>query len=259
MNKKKLLTIIIVVISVAILTLASALIYNYAFKEKLEIEKGSKIINEELQKNEDNAAKLKEKAIALAKEYNVIGTYASTYNDIEDGEDSGYMYTPTKKVTSVMTLNDDLSASFNDGASGWWSLVKDDKGFITVTVGVQGEDETRDYLFCQDTLIDLKNAVFWGTVPESTTFDGEFKSGNLTLTFKNDGSIDGLYSEIVEENGQKFPWNEAYSGTYKRNGDFIDIVLNGSEARYMIFEAVGNDAEKPISGFAARYYTKAVA
>ncbi len=259
MNKKKLFTILIIIISIAVLTIASALIFNYAFKDNIRLEKGSDIIKEELKKAESDASQLKEKIIALAKENGVIGTYTSTYNVTDDtGEESEYMYTPTKEVTSVMTLNEDLSAVFTDTASGWWSLVKDDKGFITVTVGVQGEEDTRDYLFCNDALIDIKNAVFWGNVPKDATFDAEFKSGNLTLTFKKDGKVEGLYSEIVEENGQEFPWNEAYSGSYDRKGNYIDIELNGSNARYMIFEAAGNDTEKPISGFAARYYTKTV-
>ncbi len=257
MNKKTIVTLAIIAICLAVLTVAAALIYNFAFREGYEKEQGSKLIYEQLDKDKADADKIKEKLMALAKETGVIGSYTSTYYEFtQDQSEVEYMYTPSSQVTSLMELKEDLSVAFDDGSKGWWSLVKDDKGFVTVTVGVTGEEDTRDYLYCRNSLIDIKNAVFWGDVPQSAAFDGEYTAGGLTLTLKADGSAEAIYSEIIEENGRKTPWNEAYSGSYRRDGEYMDIELNGSPARYKIFEAVGTDADKSVTGFAARYYIK---
>ena len=41
-----------------------------------------------------------------------------------------------------------------------------------------------------------------------------------------------------------------------KNGDYLDIVLNGADARYMIFETDNEKAEIKVQGFASRYYIK---
>ena len=49
----------------------------------------------------------------------------------------------------------------------------------------------------------------------------------MVLQFKKDGTIDGEYNEIIEEDGQEFPWTEVYRGEYKKTGEYLDMVLNG--------------------------------
>ncbi len=253
MNKKVLITISIIVIAVALLAVASALIYNSFFKDNYEKEQAAKIIHQEFDKTKEDAEKLTEQIVKLAKENGVIGAYVATYNEIDENGQESYMYTPTNSVTSVMQLNDDLTCSLSDTKDGWWSMIKDDKGLITITVGVQGEEETRDYLKCGDVLIDTTKAVFWGEIPDGDKFDAKLTDGVLEFSFKKDGTVEAIYSD--DGGDDNTPWSEAYSGQYQRNGDYLDIVLNGSHARYLIFENTVNP-ESVLSGIASRYYIK---
>ena len=66
----------------------------------------------------------------------------------------------------------------------------------------------------------------------------------------------GPLRKITEE-GVEFPYTEIYSGEYRKNGQYMDIMLNGSTARYIIFSAETNDPQRPVSGIAARYFTRA--
>lgn len=255
MNKKVFITISITVITVAICVTAAALIYNSFFKSNYEKEQAAKVIHEEFDKNKADAEKLTEEISELARENNVIGTYVSTYNEIDTEKEQSYMYTPTNSVTSVMQLNEDLTCSMSDAKSGWWSMIKDKNNLITVTVGVQGEQKTRDYLKCGDVLVDTTEAIFWGEIPAEDTFDLKLTDGVLEFTFKKDGTVNAVYSDKGDAATDTAPWSEAYSGQYRKNGDFLDIVLNGNHARYIIFKNTDNPSA-PLMGIASRYYIK---
>lgn len=255
MNKKVFITISIIVIAVAICVTAAALIYNSFFKDNYEKEQAAKIIHEELDKNKEDAEKLAEEIAKLAGENDVFGTYVATYNEIDTEKEESYMYTPTNSVTSVMQLNEDLTCSFSDTKGGWWSMIKDKNNLITVTVGVQGEQKTRDYLKCGDVLIDTTEAVFWGEIPDGSKFDLTLTDGVMEFKFKKDGTVSAVYSDKGDAATNTAPWSEAYSGQYQRNGDYLDIVLNGNHARYLVFKNTDNPSA-PLMGIASRYYIK---
>ncbi|MBQ6895563.1 MAG: hypothetical protein IJN40_08760, partial [Clostridia bacterium] len=105
-------------------------------------------------------------------------------------------------------------------------------------------------------LIDETKACFLGEVPDQKRFNASFTAGNLTLDFSADGSIDGEYTEIIKEDGVEYPRTEAYSGSYERDGDYLNIVLNGADAKYLIFETEIEKSEIQVKGFASRYYQR---
>lgn len=252
-----------VLIAIIIFIIAASLIYSTFFESEINKEKNRKIaedyMTETLDKNSKEAAVYRDKNNAIIEKYNldIYGSYTCTFNELDETEDGSETNTGyTTEVTRVMELKDDSTAQFDDGTTGWWMLKETDDGIIHMGLVVPDEKTPQIYLVCNDKLIDETKACFLGEVPDSKTFDATFKAGNFTLEFSKDGSIDGEYTEMIKEDKVEYPRTEAYSGSYKRNGDYLDIVLNGADARYMIFETDNEKAEIKVQGFASRYYIK---
>lgn len=254
-------TIFTVAMAIIVFVIAAALIYGTFFESEINKEKNRKIaedyMTETLDKNSKEAAVYREENNAIIEKYSldIYGSYTCTFNELEeaeDGSETGAAY--TTEVTRVMELKDDSTAQFDDGTTGWWMLKETEDGVIHMGLVVPDEKTPQIYLVCRDKLIDENKACFLGEVPDTRTFDATFKAGNFTLEFSADGTIDGEYTETVKEDGVEYPRTEAYSGSYKKDGDYLDIVLNGADARYLIFE--NETSEVKVQGFASRYYIK---
>lgn len=251
-----------VAMAVIVFIIAAALIYSTFFESEINKEKNRKIaeeyITEKLESNSKEAAIYREKNNEIIEKYglDIYGSYTCTFNELDSSEGSGENTAYTTEVTRVMELKEDSTATFDDGTTGWWMLKESEGGIVHMGLVLPEEKTPQIYLVCSDRLIDETKACFLGEVPSARTFDATFTAGNLTLEFFKDGRINGEYTERVKEDGVEYTRTEAYSGSYKRNGDYLDIVLNGADARYLIFESSHEKSEIKVKGFASRYYLK---
>lgn len=261
-NKKPMwFTVFIIAMSVIVFIIAASVIYSTFFEKEINKEKNrqnaEKYMTETLESNEKEAKIYRKQNEDIIKKYNIdiYGKYTCTYNETDKNtEDQDEYNSYTVETTKVMEIKEDSTAVFDDGTTGWWMLKETDDGIVHMGLVLPEDKTPQIYLVCGNSLIDENKACFIGEVPDKKTFDATFTAGNLTLEFSKDGTIDGEYTEIVKEDGTEYPYTEAYSGKYERNGQFLDIVLNTAEARYFIFE--NKISKKPISGFASRYYIK---
>ena len=251
-----------VAVAIIVFIIAAALIYSTFFESEINKEKNRQIaedyMTEKLNSNSKEAAEYREKNNEIIEKYglNIYGSYTCTFNELDSSDDSGENSSYTTEVTRIMEIKDDSTASFDDGTTGWWMLKESDGGIIHMGLVLSDEKTPQIYLVCSDRLIDETKACFLGEVPDSKRFNATFTSGNLTLEFSDDGSVDGEYTETVKEDGVEYPRTEAYSGSYNRDGEYLNIVLNGADARYLIFETDNEKSEIKVKGFASRYYLK---
>ena len=269
-DKKKQTIIVtsIICISVAVIVIAASLVYNYFFKDNIIKEKKQKIASQQmeeiLQRDQVAAADAKKQSTDIIKKHNldIYGSYVTTFNEIVEDRNQGVQgvqggATETQTVTLGMMVNDDMTLNFSDGKKGWWVLTESEDGIVHMGIGKDGAKNMEMLILADDgSLINLSSAVFFGEIPSEEKFEKTYESAGLTLDFKKDGTIDGEYYEIVKENDKEYPWTEVYRGEYRKNDKYIDIVLNGSPARYMIFGAKTSDSKKTVTGFASSYYLK---
>ena len=254
-------TVFTVVMAIFVFIIAASLIYSTFFESEINKEKNQKYaqeyMTEKLNSNLEEAAKYREANNAVIKKYglDIFGEYSCTFNELEsseNGEEGSY----TTEVTRIMEIKEDSTAIFDDGTKGWWSLKETEGGIVHLGLVIPEEKTPQIYLICKDKLIDETKACFLGEVPDKNRFDASFTAGNFTLEFSADGSIDGEYTEMVKEDGVEYPRTEAYSGSYQRDGDFLNIVLNGADAKYLIFETDNEKSDIKVKGFASRYYLR---
>jgi hypothetical protein len=215
-------------------------------------------MTEKLESNSKEAKVYREENEALIKKYDldIFGRYTCTFNELEKSEDGQTESSYTTEVTRVMEIKKDSTAIFDDGTKGWWMLKETEGGIVHMGLVLPEEKNPQIFLVCKDKLIDETKACFLGEVPDKNRFNASFSAGNFTLEFSADGSIDGEYTEIIKENGTEYPRTEAYSGSYERDGDYLNIVLNGADAKYLIFETENEKSEIQVKGFASRYYQR---
>jgi len=256
-------TLLIVVLAVCIFVIAAAIIYNSFFKSAIENEKtmelAAKQMSEKLQENQEKVKVYRKANNEIIEKYalDIYGRYTCTFNEVDksmENEEDGNLY--TKEVTTIMEINDDSTAKFNDGTTGWWLLKETDDGVVHMGLILPKEKKPQIYMVCDGVLVDESKACFFGEVPDTNTFDAEFNTQGFTLEFEKDGTVDGLYTEMKVENGVEYPYKEAYSGKYRRSGNYLDIMLNNSPARYYIFENSIAKTDKKLTGLASRYYVK---
>lgn len=255
-------TIFTVVMVVFVFIIAAALIYSTFFESNINKEKNKKYaeeyMSEKLESNSKEAKIYRQENEALIKKYDldIFGRYTCTFNELEKSEDGQTESSYTTEVTRVMEIKEDSTAIFDDGTKGWWMLKETDGGIVHMGLVLPEEKNPQIFLVCKDKLIDETKACFLGEVPDQKRFNASFTAGNLTLDFSADGSIDGEYTEIIKEDGVEYPRTEAYSGSYERDGDYLNIVLNGADAKYLIFETEIEKSEIQVKGFASRYYQR---
>ncbi len=255
-------TIFTVVMVVFVFIIAAALIYSTFFESNINKEKNKKYaeeyMSEKLESNSKEAKIYRQENEALIKKYDldIFGRYTCTFNELEKSEDGQAESSYTTEVTRVMEIKEDSTAIFDDGTKGWWMLKETDGGIVHMGLVLPEEKNPQIFLVCKDKLIDETKACFLGEVPDQKRFNASFTAGNLTLEFSADGSIDGEYTEIIKEDGVEYPRTEAYSGSYERDGDYLNIVLNGADAKYLIFETEIEKSEIQVKGFASRYYQR---
>ena len=215
-------------------------------------------MTEKLESNSKEAKVYREENEALIKKYDldIFGRYTCTFNELEKSEDGQTESSYTTEVTRVMEIKKDSTAIFDDGTKGWWMLKETEGGIVHMGLVLPEEKTPQIFLVCKDKLIDETKACFLGEVPDKNRFNASFSAGNFTLEFSADGSIDGEYTEIIKEDGTEYPRTEAYSGSYERDGDYLNIVLNGADAKYLIFETENEKSEIQVKGFASRYYQR---
>lgn len=256
-------TVLIIIISLCALVIASVLVYNAFFRQAINKEKNTELaleyMDEKLQSNSKEAEIYRKENDEVIKKYNldIFGSYTCTFNEVvedSDKQENGMTY--TTEVTRVMELKNDSTAVFDDGTKGWWMLKESGDGLVHLGLVVPEEKDPQIYLVCDNALIDENKAKFIGDVPEGELFDATFRDGYFTMEFLSNGKINAEYYEPPKENSNEATIPEAYGGNYKRSGNFLDIVLNGSPARYYIFTTEGITPEKPLKGFASRYYLK---
>ncbi len=254
-------TIFIIAVSAVVLIIASVVIYSSFFESDINKEKNRKIaedyMTEKLQENKLGSAKVKEDNNAIIAKHglSIAGTYTCVYNEpASESENSESGALKTNQVIRTVELMDDSTAMFADGTRAWWSLTESSDGTVHMGLVLPEKETPELYLICDNALIDEGSAIFVGEVPESKYFDGKFEANGLVLEFSADGSVDGEFTQMIKEDDIEYPYKEAYAGKYERNGDYLDIGLNGSFARYYIFKNTKTNAG--LSGFAARYYIK---
>jgi hypothetical protein len=255
-------TIFTIVMVVFVFIIAAALIYSTFFESNINKERNKKYaqeyMTEKLESNSKEAKVYREENEALIKKYDldIFGRYTCTFNELEKSEDGQTESSYTTEVTRVMEIKKDSTAIFDDGTKGWWMLKETEGGIVHMGLVLPEEKNPQIFLVCKDKLIDETKACFLGEVPDKNRFNASFSAGNFTLEFSADGSIDGEYTEIIKENGTEYPRTEAYSGSYERDGDYLNIVLNGADAKYLIFETENEKSEIQVKGFASRYYQR---
>ncbi len=253
-------TVFIIAISVIVLVIASVIIYSTFFEKDIKKEKNKKIaqdyMTEKLEENKIVSDKARKNNEAIISKYNmdITGVYTCTYNELDEEAKLEAGLTYTNQVTRTLEIKDDYTALFADGTQAWWSLTESSDGTVHMGLVLPDEKTPQLYLICDGALIDEQSALFIGEVPDAKYFDKEYEAGGLTLTFSSDGSVDGEYTEMVKEDDVEYPFVEAYRGEYARNGEYLDIMLNGADARYYIFSNTKINAG--LNGFAARYYIK---
>lgn len=255
-------TIFTIAMVVFVFIIAAALIYSTFFESNINKERNKKYaqeyMTEKLESNSKEAKVYREENEALIKKYDldIFGRYTCTFNELEKSEDGQTESSYTTEVTRVMEIKKDSTAIFDDGTKGWWMLKETEGGIVHMGLVLPEEKNPQIFLVCKDKLIDETKACFLGEVPDKNRFNASFSAGNFTLEFSADGSIDGEYTEIIKENGTEYPRTEAYSGSYERDGDYLNIVLNGADAKYLIFETENEKSEIQVKGFASRYYQR---
>lgn len=256
-------TILVVVIALCAFVVASVIVYNSFFREAVNKEKNTELaleyMDEKLQSNSKEAEIYRKENDEIIKKHNldIFGTYTCTFNEVvenQEGQNEGVTY--TTEVTRVMELKTDSTAIFDDGTKGWWMLKESSDGLVHMGLVIPEEKDPQIYLVCNNSLIDENKAKFIGEVPQGESFDATFRDGYFTMEFSSNGKISAEYREPPKENSNEVSIPEAYGGSYKRSGDFLDIMLNGSPARYYIFSTENVTPEKPLKGFASRYYLK---
>ncbi len=255
-------TIFTIAMVVFVFIIAAALIYSTFFESNINKERNKKYaqeyMTEKLESNSKEAKVYREENEALIKKYDldIFGRYTCTFNELEKSEDGQTESSYTTEVTRVMEIKEDSTAIFDDGTKGWWMLKETEGGIVHMGLVLPEEKNPQIFLVCKDKLIDETKACFLGEVPDKNRFNASFTAGNFTLEFSADGSIDGEYTEIIKEDGAEYPRTEAYSGSYERDGDYLNIVLNGADAKYLIFETENEKSEIQVKGFASRYYQR---
>lgn len=255
-------TVFTVIMAVFVFIIASALIYSTFFESEINKEKNRKIaeeyMTEKLSSNSEEAAKYRNENEEIIKKYDldIFGEYSCTFNELEESEDGNQNSSYTTEVTRIMEIKEDSTAIFDDGTKGWWMLKETEGGIVHLGLVLPQEKTPQIFLVCKDKLIDETKACFLGEVPNKNKFSASFTAGNFTLEFSADGSVDGEYTEMVKEDGVEYPRTEAYSGSYERDGDFLNIVLNGADAKYLIFETNNEKSDIEVKGFASRYYLR---
>lgn len=255
-------TVFTVIMAVFVFIIASALIYSTFFEGEINKEKNRKIAEEymaeKLSSNSEEATKYLKENEEIIKKYNldIFGEYSCTFNELVESEDGDQNSSYIKEITRIMEIKEDSTAIFDDGTKGWWMLKETKGGIVHLGLVLPAEKNPQIFLVCKDRLIDETKACFLGEVPDKKRFDASFTAGNFTLEFSADGSLDGEYTEMTEENGVEYPIIESYSGSYERDGDFLNIVLNGDNVKYLIFETDNEKSDIEVKGFASRYYLR---
>lgn len=265
-KKRGLIIALIITISVSLLVIISAVIYNHFFEKNVQKEEQKKVISEsfdkQLKEMEEQIKVYQEESKKIIDKHSldICGKYVNVYNEIAQSESDSEQadLNATQTVTTVMMINKDNTIDFADGKVGWWSLYETEEGIVHMGYGIEGAQNMGMFMVCEGNLIDVtSSAVLFGKLPPEDTFDGEFTDGNLTFTFKQDGTLEAEYTENVTEEGITFPYTEMYRGEYHRDGMYMDILLNGSTSRYITFNLKTKDPAKPVSGIAAKYFVKA--
>ena len=140
--------------------------------------------------------------------------------------------------------------------SGWWTSSQK-SGVDFVAVGFSGKSDIAMYQKSGMYLMDVKS-LYYGEVKKAPAFETtlicESALGKMTLELEGDGDAYGEFLDTNEEsenNGVKF----ALKGTYTVDGNFISVILNGAETRFLMFDYGMEDADRD-SGMASVYFEK---
>jgi len=253
-HNKRLRNQIIMVASFAlVIILVAALFIGQHIKQSNEEEKLSQMINDEMSKQlEENS----QKADELRKNINqdLVGNYL-TMGDVVTGEGkNSYM------SISLMGNGTATAVKAADGSSvdGWWVSAK--KGEVElVSMGFDGGSSVEMYQVYNSYLIDT-SSVYFGHVEQSPAFQSVFtmenEKGKMVIDVKDNGKASAEFLDTNEES-ENYGLKYMYGGSYKVDGEFIDITLNSATTKFIMFDYNLTDGDTD-SGIASLYYRKQI-
>ncbi len=250
-SKKKLRReiIIVVVIALVIVAVSAVFISDYIIKSKRE-EKISAQVNEEMNKKlEENRIKASE--IGDNRNLDLVGRYVSGGDPNSTTEEGTY-------VTIQLSSDGTASAQTLAGTTvaGWWA--SDKKGSAElVAIGFEKASEPKVYQIFNNHLIDM-NSLYFGHVYNKEAFDttlvSAHETGTMTINLTSNKKAKAEFEDTNKES-ENYGLKYAYSGSYRVDGEFIDIELNGAQTRFVMFDYKINDSDTD-SGIASIFYTK---
>jgi len=191
----------------------------------------SENISSSLDANQKEAAKIKE---------NLNKSLAGTYKS------AGY----SNSVT-VELKEDGTFTAVTTGEKGWWSTYNAN-GIEVVGLVFPNTDTPYIYQVYGNRLVDT-SSIYKGEVVTGETFDSSLTLGNMTVNLKKNGKAEGRFAQVIEQDGQTVPYDEAYGGRYTVDGEFIDLTLGGETTRFLLLDY---NSETIPDGMASLYYEK---
>ncbi len=250
-NQKKYKKEIIAVIAVAAVCIIVALTFviQYAvrtYKEEKMIEQLSKSMSDKLNDNAKKSDELKSSVNS-----SLVGTYYSK-GDLSDKDENNSI--------AVMQLLPDgkvKAKTFSDVEhDGWWTSSQK-SGIELLAVGLSEKSAVSIYQVSGSYIMDTKS-VYFGEIEKApffnTTLINESPLGKLTLELDETGRAEGEFID-TNEKSENYGLTYALRGSYTKDGDFIDIVLNSAKTRFLTFDYNSDEIDKD-SGMASIYFEK---
>ena len=191
----------------------------------------SESISSSLDANQKEAAEIKGKLNKA-----LVGTYKSV----------GY----GNEVT-VELKDDGTFTVVSTGEKGWWSSYEKN-GIQIAGLVFQNSSEPYIYQVYGTRLVDT-SSIYTGEVEIGKNFDSKLTLGNMTVTLKENGKAEGRFKQVIEQDGQSIPYDEAYGGSYSVDGEHIVLTLGGESTRFLLMDY---EDENIPDGMASLYYEK---
>ena len=126
-------------------------------------------------------------------------------------------------------------------------------------MGFDGATSIEIYQVYDSYLIDTASAYF-GHVQRSAAFESVFtmenEKGKMVIEIKEDGRASGEFVDTNEES-ENYGLKYMFGGTYKVDGEFMNISLNGATTKFVMFDYNLTEGDTD-SGIASIFYRKQI-
>lgn len=249
-NKKELT--LIIGVALLIVLVASVFLGSIIVEKSNEKSKREDIANKISQNTQKGLEDTKKQSDEIKKNFDnsLCGVYEAKGGvSLDDTPNSILTITLEKDGKGYIT-----TSSSSDIIKAWWYSKKDDVGNVIVALGYDGAKDIVVYQKHGDYLFNT-NTMFVGDINKGkeTLLTFEDAMQKTIINLKTDSTCEVSYY-TKDTSSELYGVEYREDGTYKTDGDIINISLNSSVSDYLIF-SVNTDKEK-ITGIAPVFFKK---